>query len=100
MTVAGTGVLRSLFFMARVAWSMIRALILAGDHEGWSCRSSTAVPETWGAAIDVPERTAAPSPVPTPADVMSNPGADTSGFRSEVNRAGPSEVKSVMESVN
>src|SRR5437867_693871 len=49
--------------------------------------------------MEVPDRTAAPSPVPTPADVMSNPGAETSGLRSEVSRAGPSDVKSVITSL-
>ena len=100
MTVAETGAERSLFFMSRVAWFISTALIFAGDQFGWSWRSSTAAPDTCGAAIEVPESTAAPSPVPTPADVMSAPGAEMSGLRSFVIRAGPSDVKSVIESAN
>src|SRR5918999_2507220 len=67
MSVAGTGSLRSLFFMARVAWFMFSALMRGGDQFGWIWRSSVATPDTCGADMDVPDRTDAPVPVPTAA---------------------------------
>ena len=70
--------------MLRVAWFISAALICAGDHFGWSSRSRIAAPDTCGAAIEVPERFVPPSPVPTPADLMSKPGAEMSGLRSFV----------------
>ena len=95
---ADTGVVRSLFFMLRFAWFIITALIWAGFQLGWSCRSSVATPETCGAAIEVPESSIASFPVPTAAAAMLNPGAEMSGFRSLVSRAGPSDEKSVNAS--
>ena len=75
-------------------------MICAGDQLGCSWRSSVATPETCGAAIEVPENFTPWFPVPASVDWMSKPGAEMSGFRSLVSRAGPSEVKSVIASVN
>ena len=95
---AGTGLEPSRFRSDWVAWFMIKALILAGGQLGWSWRRRVATPDTCGVAIEVPENVIEPSPVPTAAEVMSFPGAETSGFRSFVMRAGPSEEKSVIRS--
>ncbi len=98
ITVAGTGPVPSLFNSSWVAWFMISALIRAGDQVGCNCRSSVATPETCGAAIEVPESAMPSVPVATAAEMMSPPGAETSGFSALETRAGPSDVKSVMRS--
>jgi len=55
---------------------------------------SAATPDVCGAAIDVPDRTAAPLPVPMPVDRMLTPGAVTSGFSALSPVRGPADVKS------
>ena len=86
--------------MPRLAWFIRTPLICAGVQLGWSCRSNVATPETCGAAIEVPDSSIASFPVPTAAAAMLKPGAEMSGLRSFVSRAGPSDVKSVIASSN
>ena len=99
ITVAETGEPSRLSFRSWTAEFMITALIRSGDQLGCSWRMSTATPATCGVAIEVPENFTPLSPVPASVDWMSNPGAEMSGLRSLVSRAGPSEVKSVIASV-
>ena len=99
ITVAGTGWISVLSFMFRFAWFISTALIWAGLQFGCSWRSRTATPETCGAAIEVPDRATASLPVPTAAASIADPGAEMSGFRSFVSRAGPSDVKLVIASI-
>ncbi len=81
-----------------VAWFMISALILAGRSPDGARSRSAATPDTCGAAIDVPEIVSESVPVPASDDVMSAPGAATSGFRPLRYRVGPSELKSTIRS--
>src|SRR5581483_1292445 len=57
------------------------------------CFTSSAVPVVCGAAIEVPESTSGPLPVPMPADTMLTPGAVTSGFRPLSPVRGPPDEK-------
>ena len=50
--------------------------------------------------MEVPDRATASFPVPTAAAWIADPGAEMSGFRSFVSRAGPSDVKLVIASTN
>ena len=59
---------------------MSAALTSGGLQVGWAWRTSAAIPATWGDAMDVPLFGTAPSPVPTPAEMMLSPGAEMSGL--------------------
>ena len=72
---------------------MIAALIWAPVHVGFFCLTSAATPAVIGHAMEVPEATSEPVPVPMPADVTLMPGAMTSGFGAESGFRGPPEVK-------
>ena len=63
------------------------------DQRGCACTFSAATPATWGAAIEVPDFTSGPLPVPTPADTVDTPGAVTLALRPESPVRGPPELK-------
>ena len=71
-----------------------RSATWAWVSSGWADRTRAATPDVCGAAIDVPERTAEPLPVPTAVERMLTPGAVTSGFRLLSPYRGPPDVKS------
>ena len=61
-------------------------------HAGCASTESAATPATCGAAIEVPDRIAAPLPEPTAADEIDTPGAATSGPMALSPERGPAEV--------
>src|SRR5690606_39224420 len=63
-----------------VAVFMTAALICCGVHVGCVCATSAAMPATCGEDIEVPEYVTRSSPVPEAAELMSVPGAATSGL--------------------
>ena len=75
---------------------MIAALICRPVQPGWTCLTSAAMPAVIGQAIEVPEMTAPPVPVPTPAERTLRPGAITSGLGAESGLRGPPDEKLVV----
>src|ERR1700704_6608244 len=75
---------------------MIAALTRVGDQVGWACTTRAATPVVCGAAIEVPLRVWASVPLPTNAEEIETPGAETSGLRWLSPSRGPPELKSAM----
>src|SRR5882757_7918516 len=75
---------------------MIADLTASGLHFGCACIVSAATPVMCGVAIDVPESTRVPLPVPIPAEMILVPGAVISGWRRASGVRGPLELKLAM----
>src|SRR4051794_37741552 len=77
---------------------MTDALTSSTDQSGCAWRTSAVMPAVCGAAIDVPESTVRPLPLPRKAEVIVSPGAATSGLSAgprvprEVNELGGSTI--------
>src|SRR5438045_2999814 len=71
---------------------MIAALTSSGFHDGCACRTSAAVPATWGEAIDVPDNDSCRLPLPEKVEMVGLPGAEISGFRTLSPLRGPPEL--------
>ncbi len=69
--------------MAALTWPAVQPL--------WAWRARAATPATCGDAMDVPEIVAGRLPVPTPAETMLTPGAETDGLRPLSPERGPPE---------
>src|SRR5947209_1947251 len=65
----------------------------ATDQVGCACLVSTATPAMCGVAIDVPESTEKPLPLPDAAETVATPGAVTPGLRALSPMRGPADEK-------
>src|SRR5215468_2351099 len=65
----------------------------AADQVGLACLTSAATPATCGVAIDVPDITAKPLPVPTPVETVDTPGAVIPGRNTLSPMRGPWDEK-------
>ena len=63
---------------------------------GCACLTRAATPAVIGVAIEVPDSTSPPVPVPMPAEVTLTPGAITSGLGAESGLRGPPEEKEAV----